>query len=89
MVCTCSTAGLKESHPGNDGGVKFEELVERYKKKWVQTIDDKDVTTYLWIEACHGQWISLLKTVKNNQTANQTKGGFDEDDTVASAAGKD
>jgi hypothetical protein len=27
--------------------------------------------------------------VKKNQTANQMKGGFDEDDTVASAAGKD
>jgi hypothetical protein len=33
MVCTCSTTCLKESHPGNDGGVKIEELVERNKKK--------------------------------------------------------
>ena len=88
MVCTGSTAGLKGTYPGN-GGAKLQELVKRYKKKNVQTIDDNEVTTYPWVEAFHDQWIALLKTVKKNQTVSEMKGGIDEDERVVSAAGKD
>ena len=45
MVCAGSTAGLKGTYPGNDGGAKFQELVKRYKTKNVQTIDGNEVTT--------------------------------------------
>ena len=89
MVCTGSTPGLKGNYPGNDGGAKFQELVKRYKKKNVQTIDDKEVTTFAWVEAFHDQWIGLLKKVKKNQTVSEMKGGIDEDDRVVSAASKD
>jgi hypothetical protein len=89
MVCTGSTPGLKGNYPGNDGGAKFQELVKRYKKKNVQTIDDKEVTTFPWVEAFHDQWIGLLKTVKKDQTVSEMKGGIDEDDRVVSTRGAD
>ena len=82
MVCTGSTAGLKGTYPGNDGGAKFQDLVKRYKTKNVQTIEGNEVTTYPWVEAFHDQWIALLKTVQKNQTVSEMKGGIDEDDKV-------
>ena len=58
----------------------------------------KEVSADDWRQGCNDLSLdrSLPRSVdfssedvKKNQTANQMKGGFDEDDTVASAAGKD